>query len=229
MTIVDHTPRLGLPVYGHWSEAPWDDARWPDFSPAELACRGTGKLAYQPETLDMLQRLRTQMGRPMMVNSGYRSPEHNRRVGGASTSYHMDGIAYDVSMQNHDPHAYKQAAAEIGFDGIGTYPEARKNFIHVDTRGTPARWGAAFPVAAQPFSAPEPRPEPQAARTGAAIAGGAGVAVAAREVAPTIEAVQGLGEVAQLTLVAGVVALVAALIIWGPDNVRKLWRREEDL
>jgi hypothetical protein len=227
------TPRLNLEVYPHWRDAPWDAARWPDFSPQELACRGTHRLAIHPPTLDKLQALRTRLGRPMLINSGYRSPEHNARVGGASRSWHMDGVAFDVRMQNHDPHAFERAARAAGFGSIGRYPHL--GFIHIDTRtdfGAPA-WngGPQFPASAAPFSEPEPVPQPVATPAGRAgtAATGAGAAVGgvvlAREVAPTVQAVQGLSETVQIALVAGVVLLVAALIVWGPDGIRAALRR----
>jgi hypothetical protein len=36
--------------------------RWPNFSPAEIACRGTGQLKLHPEALDKLQALRDRLG-----------------------------------------------------------------------------------------------------------------------------------------------------------------------
>ncbi|WP_284262449.1 D-Ala-D-Ala carboxypeptidase family metallohydrolase [Roseicyclus amphidinii] len=227
------TPRLGLVVYDHWSEAPWDAARWPDFSPQELACRGTGRLAYHAPTLDKLQALRTALGRPVMLTSAYRSPEHNEAVGGARASWHKEGVAFDVMMTNHDPRAFEAAARAAGFGSVGRYPD--RSFIHIDTRtdfGAPA-WdgGPQFPVDAAPFSTPEPVPRPVATPTGragvAATAGGTAVGgvVLAREVAPTLEAAQGLPQSVQLALVGAVALLALALIAWGPDGIRAALRR----
>ena len=77
--------------------------RWPNFSPAEIACRGTGKLLVNEPALDKLQTLRDRLGKPLIVLSAYRSPEHNRAVGGATHSKHMVGAAFDIAMTNHDP------------------------------------------------------------------------------------------------------------------------------
>ena len=33
--------------FDHWREAPEGTWRWPNFSPAEIACRGTGKTVDQ--------------------------------------------------------------------------------------------------------------------------------------------------------------------------------------
>ena len=50
--------------------------RWPNFSPAEIACRGTGKLLVNESALDALQALRDHLGKPLIVRSTYRSTEH---------------------------------------------------------------------------------------------------------------------------------------------------------
>jgi len=140
-------------TYRHFREVPERLWRWPDFSPAEIACRGTGQLKLHPEALDALQALRDRLGKPLIVNSAYRSPEHNRAVGGAKRSKHMDGTAFDISMANHDPDSFERAAREVGFLGFGTYP--RSNFMHVDL-GPARQWGVAFPPRATPFAAETP-------------------------------------------------------------------------
>ena len=125
-------------VLSHFSEADQKTWRWPDFSPAEIACRGTGKLLINAEALDKLQALRDKLGKPLIVRSAYRSPGHNRAVGGATRSKHMDGTAFDIAMSNHDPVAFEAAAREVGFLGFGFYP--RSGFMHVGL-GPAGQWG----------------------------------------------------------------------------------------
>jgi len=127
--------------------------RWPNFSRAEIACRGTGKLKLHPEALDTLQALRDRLGKPLIVRSGYRSPEHNRAVGGATRSKHMEGTAFDISMANHDPESFEAAAREVGFLGFGFYP--RSNFMHIDL-GPARSWGERFPVRPTAFTQDTP-------------------------------------------------------------------------
>jgi zinc D-Ala-D-Ala carboxypeptidase len=134
-------------------EVPQTLWRWPNFSPAEIACRGTGQIKLHPEALDKLQALRDRLGKPLIVRSAYRSPEHNRAVGGAKSSKHMDGTAFDIAMSNHDPVAFEAAAREVGFLGFGFYP--RSGFIHVDL-GPARQWGERFPVRATAFAAEIP-------------------------------------------------------------------------
>jgi hypothetical protein len=46
--------------------------------------------------LEVLEPLRSLLGRPIVINSGYRSPEVNRHIGGSSRSQHCLGEAADI-------------------------------------------------------------------------------------------------------------------------------------
>ena len=135
-------------LYFSWRDVPKAKWRWANFSPAEIACRGNGSIKINEDALDCLQALRDLLGKPMIVLSGYRSPEHNRRVGGARASKHMEGTAFDISMANHDPVAFEAAARKAGFLGFGFYP--RSGFMHIDL-GPARSWGERFPVRATRF------------------------------------------------------------------------------
>lgn len=105
--------------------------RWPNFSAAEIACRGTGAIKINTEAMDKLQALRDRLRKAAdQLRSAYRSPEHNRAVGGAPASKHMQRTAFDIAMANHDPAAFEAAARAVGFLGFGYYP--RSGFMHID-------------------------------------------------------------------------------------------------
>jgi uncharacterized protein YcbK (DUF882 family) len=118
-----------------------------NFDLAEFACKdGTPvpkELIPNAQLLaNNLQVLRDHLGEPVHVNSGYRSPEHNTKVGGKKNSYHMKAMAGDLTCKSKTP---KQLAAVIEKlisakkmkqGGIGIYP----GFVHYDVRGTKARW-----------------------------------------------------------------------------------------
>jgi len=139
---------MSLIEANHWRDVVgW---RWPHFQPQELACRGQpGKdsLKVSTELLDKLEALRTQLGRPMTINSGYRTPEYNATLpGSAKDSQHTRGTAVDISMVGHDPAEFYEAAKAVGFKGFGFYPEPHNNFMHIDlgparTWGNPRAWG----------------------------------------------------------------------------------------
>ena len=50
--------------YDHWRDVPEKAWHWPNFSPAEIACRGTGKLLINEPALDRLQALRDRLRCP---------------------------------------------------------------------------------------------------------------------------------------------------------------------
>lgn len=123
---------------------PLDQWLWPNFRPAEFACRGEpgrGSIKIAVELMDKLQALRNAMGRPMVVTSGYRSAGYNATLPGAGTkSQHIEGTAADISMGNFmgDELLFYKQAKLIGFTGFGFYPEYRNIFMHLDIG--PARW-----------------------------------------------------------------------------------------
>lgn len=128
------------------AETFWDMERWPHFRPGELACRHCGELwpgdgpmpALWTDTLDALEALRGQWGRPIVITSGHRCPVHNSSVGGGAASRHLE-LAVDVAVSREDQDFFVDLAERSGFTGIGRYPA--RNFVHLDM-GTsfPRRW-----------------------------------------------------------------------------------------
>lgn len=182
-------------TYKHWRDVSERSWRWKDFSPAEIACRGSGSLRINEEALDKLQALRDRLGKPLIVRSAYRSPAHNRAVGGAPRSKHMDGTAFDIAMANHDPVAFEAAARAVGFLGFGYYP--RSGFMHIDL-GPARQWGERFPVRATAFAAEtapvrevlaDSRTMKGSGAAGVATLGAAGVEVAQSVLAETQTAI----------------------------------------
>lgn len=61
------------------------------FNPDEAAVENLRLLCE-----NILQPLRDAIGRPILVNSGYRAPELNKLIGGSAKSQHMFGMAADI-------------------------------------------------------------------------------------------------------------------------------------
>ncbi len=120
---------------GSWRTAPWDGARWPDFSPRELSCPCCGEECVFEQALDGLQRLRDAMGAALLIDSGHRCLLHNARVGGAPLSQHKR-LAFDVRLAGHDPMRLRSCAAAAGFTGFGY----GNGFLHLDVWARPAHW-----------------------------------------------------------------------------------------
>ncbi len=219
--------------YRHWRDVPDGAWRWPNFSPAEIACRGTGKLLVNELALDKLQVLRDRLKKPLIVRSAYRSPEHNRAVGGATRSKHLDGAAFDIAMTNHDPAAFEAAARAVGFLGFGFYP--RSGFMHIDL-GPARQWGEHFPPRAGVFAAETPparevlaesRTMKGSGAAGMATLGAAGIEVAQNALAETQSAILPLVpylDTLRWVLIAVALAGIAITIYARIDDWKRGWR-----
>lgn len=205
---------MTVTTFRHWRDVPASYWRWPNFSPSEIACRGTGKLVVNEGAMDRLQALREALGKPLIVNSGYRSPEHNRRVGGAKASRHLNGDAFDISMTNHNPQLFEKAARAAGFTGFGFYPAS--GFIHIDL-GPVREWGTRFKR--EEVFAVEHKPAEKLASSrtmaGSATAGLGGTAIIADAVVEIQKAESSLstGNVVGL-VIGGLILAGAGLAMW---------------
>lgn len=95
---------------------------------------GSGSLMSET-LLEMLDEVRDKLGSPIKINSGYRTHEHNAKVGGkpktetSKGSSHMYGLAADLSCTNStDRYNLIFLLQETGFQRIGV----GSTFIHVD-------------------------------------------------------------------------------------------------
>jgi hypothetical protein len=67
-----------------------------------------------------LEEVRTVVGMPLRINSAYRSPEANQKVGGKSTSQHCRGAAADLKVKGMTPDQVVQAIikAKLPYDQV---------------------------------------------------------------------------------------------------------------
>jgi hypothetical protein len=72
------------------------------------------------------------------INSGFRTKEHNRRVGGKEESQHLYGKAADIAVPMKDQGKFIELARQAGFKGIGV--GGREGYVHVDVRDTESTW-----------------------------------------------------------------------------------------
>lgn len=88
-----------------------------------------------------LQVLRDHIGEPITINSGYRTPSWNKKVGGATNSMHLQAKAADITTRSHTPKQLRSIIEKLIKEGrmrnggLGLY----KSFLHYDV-GPVRRW-----------------------------------------------------------------------------------------
>ena len=103
----------------------------PNFQLAELVKPAYGDyVVLQPEAIVHLQKLRDALGATQVI-SGYRNPDHNTSVGGATWSRHMYGDAFDLFPSESDLESLFAACADEG----ASYRQLYDNHVHCDWRG----------------------------------------------------------------------------------------------
>lgn len=107
-----------------------------------IECIPTEVMDNLDELADSLQVLRNEINAPININSGYRTHDHNKKVGGSPTSQHLLGKAADMWVSGWEPerlHGVIERLIRIGKmkqGGLGLYD----TFVHYDIRGYRARW-----------------------------------------------------------------------------------------
>lgn len=110
-----------------------------NFKVSEFACKdGSDVVLIHPELVEILQKIRTHFGKAVSINSGYRTPTYNKKIGGATYSQHQYGTAADIRVNGVTPKQVAQYVETLipNKGGIGIY----QTFTHVDTRSVKSRW-----------------------------------------------------------------------------------------
>ena len=115
-----------------------------NFKYKEFDCHGSGCCSttiIDEKLVEYVQRIRDHFGKPVTITSPYRCETHNKRVGGATKSYHMQGRAADIVVQGVSSREVAKYAESIGILGIGLYETSADGyFTHIDTRTTKSFW-----------------------------------------------------------------------------------------
>lgn len=88
---------------------------------------------------NVLEQVRALFCAPIIVSSGYRSPAVNRRIGGAPSSQHLQGLAADFTVVEVSPREVARRISEsaISFDQLILEFD---QWVHLSvTPGTPRR------------------------------------------------------------------------------------------
>lgn len=103
------------------------------FKVKEFACRSGSQVVFIDDYLySVLEILRNKLGKPVIITSGYRTPEWNAKCGGAKYSYHMRGMAADIRVNGISPKELAKKLNEIVPDECGII--VYSNWVHFDVR-----------------------------------------------------------------------------------------------
>ena len=103
------------------------------FSNKEMACKHCGKAHMDPLFMDYLDEVREQYGKPLIVTSGYRCPEHPIEAKKTKAGAHTTGKAVDFAVDRKDAYELLEIAVGTGwFTGIGIQQKGSGRFIHLD-------------------------------------------------------------------------------------------------
>lgn len=112
----------------------------PHFKVREFQCHDRSDTVFISDALvAVLEKIRAHFGKPVHINSGYRTDAYNSRTKDAAKfSQHKYGLAADIHIDGVTP---KQIAAYAetllpNTGGIGIYA----SFCHVDVRKVKSRW-----------------------------------------------------------------------------------------
>lgn len=101
-----------------------------------------GVLDNIKELAENLEIVRKTVKNPIRINSGYRSPAHNAKIGGAKNSLHLKGMAADIVIYDYDIEEVfatlntMMQLGQIKKGGLKKY----STFVHYDIRGEIKRW-----------------------------------------------------------------------------------------
>ena len=72
----------------------------PHFRVQEFRCKdGSDPVFVDTALVELLEQLRAHFGKAVTITSGYRTPAHNAKAGGARFSQHLYGRAADIRVQ----------------------------------------------------------------------------------------------------------------------------------
>ena len=109
------------------------------FKASEFRCKdGSEEILIADSLIDILETIRNHFEAPVKINSGYRTPAWNSKVGGAPNSYHCKGMAADIVVKGHTSKEVAEYASSIMEEGgVIRYT----NFVHIDVREKKYRKG----------------------------------------------------------------------------------------
>ena len=119
--------RFSLKIHG-------EQALTPNFKVKEFRCKDNSDEIFIDTDLikNQLQNIRNHFAKPINIVSAYRTSTYNKKIGGATNSYHVKGQAIDFNITGITPNEIAKFCEKMNLNGIIQY----NNFVHIDSRPT---------------------------------------------------------------------------------------------
>jgi uncharacterized protein YcbK (DUF882 family) len=107
--------------------------KFPNFSRSEFVCRFTDKCEMDFEFIEVLQEIRDEYKKPIIINSGYRDRKHPLEIDKATPGEHTLGLAEDIRCSHLDAIKILEIAIKKGIRRIGLAQKGitTSRFIHL--------------------------------------------------------------------------------------------------
>ena len=113
----------------------------------EMRCKdGSDKILIDTALMDMIEKLFAKLNcSKYIIESGYRTAAHDKKVGGDGKGYHTKGMAVDACFYDKQGKIISAkivccVAQDLGFKGIANISTAYK-YVHLDSRITGRYYG----------------------------------------------------------------------------------------
>lgn len=103
------------------------------FTRSEFECSHSHTCEMDQEFINRLNKLREEFGKPLIINSGYRSPEHPIEYIKKSPGAHTSGKACDINIARREALKLLKLAIKLEFTGFGINQKGDNRFLHLDT------------------------------------------------------------------------------------------------
>lgn len=103
------------------------------FKVKEFACKDGSPVVFIDDHLvNILNIVRNEIQKPIIITSGYRTPEWNKKCNGAKHSYHMRGMAADIRVNGMSARELANKLNAIVPDECGII--VYNGWVHFDVR-----------------------------------------------------------------------------------------------
>ncbi len=110
------------------------------FRAEEFVCKHCKEVYIDSFLVEVVEQIRRELGRPVVITSAYRCPEYNAAIGGVKNSAHTRGYALDIKCFTSKGRAELVSLLfDLGVDRVGI----AQSFVHFDVdpdKPSPRLW-----------------------------------------------------------------------------------------